>query len=161
MKGKTGKESSIIVSYITQPQDANRVGNVHGGVVMKQIDSAAALVATRHARSNCVTASVDRLDFFHPVFIGNLLILKASLNMVGRTSMEVGVRAETEDPLTGEVHHTASAYLTFVALDDDGRPREVPPLILESEEDKRRNQEALSRRERRLSEKKRLRKVKY
>ena len=156
MKGKTVKESNVIVSYITQPQDANRVGNVHGGVVMKQIDSAAALVATRHARSNCVTASVDRLDFFHPVFIGNLLILKASLNMVGRTSMEVGVRAEAEDPLTGEVHHTASAYLTFVALDEDGRPKGVPSLILETADDKRRNREALLRKDIRFSENKRL-----
>ncbi len=154
MKGKTVKESCGTVSYVTLPQDANRAGNVHGGVVMKQIDSAAALIATRHARSNCVTASVDRLDFFHPVFIGNLLIMKASLNIVGRTSMEVGVRVEAEDPLTGEVHHTASAYLTFVALDDDGQPREVPPLILESEDDKRRNLEARRRRALRLAVKK-------
>jgi acyl-CoA hydrolase len=151
MNGKTVKESSVTVSYITMPQDANRAGNVHGGVVMKQIDSAAGLVATRHARSNCVTASVDRLDFFHPVFIGNLLIMRASLNIVGRTSMEVGVRVEAEDPLTGEVHHTASAYLTFVALDDDGQPRAVPPLILESEDDKRRNQAARRRRALRLA----------
>lgn len=154
MKGKTVKESSVTVSYVTLPQDANRAGNVHGGVVMKQIDNAAGLVATRHARSNCVTASVDRLDFFYPVFIGNLLIMKASINIVGRTSMEVGVRAEAEDPLTGEVHHTASAYLTFVALDDDGHPKEVPPLILETEDDKRRNLEAVRRRELRLALKK-------
>ena len=154
MKGKTVKESNITVSYVTLPQDANRAGNVHGGVIMKQIDSAAGLVATRHGRSNCVTASVDRLDFFHPVFIGNLLILKASLNLVGRSSMEVGVRVEAEDPLTGEFHHTASAYLTFVALDDDGRPRQVPPLILESEDDKRRNLEAGQRRGLRIAEKK-------
>ena len=154
MKGKTVKESSVTVSYVTLPQDANRAGNVHGGVVMKQIDNAAGLVATRHARSNCVTASVDRLDFFYPVFIGNLLIMKASINIVGRTSMEVGVRAEAEDPLTGEVHHTASAYLTFVALDDDGHPKEVPPLILETEDDKRRNLEAIRRRELRLALKK-------
>ena len=154
MKGKTVKESSVTVSYVTLPQDANRAGNVHGGVVMKQIDNAAGLVATRHARSNCVTASVDRMDFFYPVFIGNLLIMKASINIVGRTSMEVGVRAEAEDPLTGEVHHTASAYLTFVALDDDGHPKEVPPLILETEDDKRRNLEAVRRRELRLALKK-------
>jgi len=158
MQGKTVKESSVTVSHVTLPQDANIAGNVHGGVVMKYIDTAAGVVAIRHARGNAVTASIDRLDFFHPVFIGNLLMLKASINMVGKSSMEIGVRVEAEDFFTGEITHTSSAYLTFVALDEDGRPEEAPPLILVSEDDKRRNRDALLRREIRLSGKKRLKK---
>jgi acyl-CoA hydrolase len=152
MEGKTVKQSKIAISHVMVPQDANIAGNVHGGVIMKHVDTAAGFVAIRHARSNCVTASIDRLDFHHPVFVGNLLTLRASINFVGRTSMEIGVRAETEDVMTGQVLHTASAYLTFVALDGNGRPREIPPLILESEEDIRRNREAKARRETRLRE---------
>lgn len=154
MEGKKGKDSRVTMSHFMLPQDANPAGNVHGGVVIKHIDSAAGVVATRHARCNTVTASIDRLDFHHPVFVGNLLILKASINMVGRTSMEIGVRAETEDLVTGQLHHTASAYLTFVALDEHGRPQEVPALILEAEDEKRRNREACARRRVRLAEKK-------
>jgi len=161
MEGKTVEGSSVNVSHVTLPQDANIAGNVHGGVVMKYIDTAAGVVAIRHARCNAVTASIDRLDFFHPVFIGNLLTLKASINMVGKSSMEIGVRVEAENFFTGEINHTSSAYLTFVALDEDGRPEEVPPLILVSEDDKRRNREALMRRDIRLSEKTRLKKAKY
>jgi uncharacterized protein (TIGR00369 family) len=137
------------------PHDANPAGNVHGGVIMKLIDTAAAVVASRHARTNTVTASIDRLDFHHPVFVGDLVFFKASLNMVGRTSLEVGVRVEAENLTRGEVTHTASAYLTYVALDEEGRPRSVPPLILETEEETRRNHEANRRRELRLIEKKR------
>jgi acyl-CoA hydrolase len=135
------------------PQDANPMGNVHGGVIMKHIDEAAGVVAMRHARRPSVTASLDRLDFHNPVLVGNLLILRASVNMVGRTSMELGVRVEAEDLRTGLVRHTASAYLTFVALDDNGRPTPVPPLILAGEEEQRRHQEALNRRQMRLAEK--------
>ena len=152
MEGKTVKESSVTISHVMLPQDANISGNVHGGVIMKHVDTAAGLVAARHARANCVTASIDRLDFHHPVFVGNLLTLKANINNVGKTSMEIGVRAETEDVITGQVRHTASAYLTFVALDGSGRPREIPPLILESEQEIRRNREARARRETRLEE---------
>ena len=152
MEGKRVKESRIAISHVMLPQDANVAGNVHGGVIMKHVDTAAGFVAARHARSNCVTASIDRLDFHHPVFVGNLLTLRASINFVGRTSMEIGVRAETEDVITGHVRHTASAYLTFVALDGNGRPKDIPPLILESEEDVRRNREAKARRETRLRE---------
>lgn len=152
MKGKSPKETTMSFAHTMFPQDANTAGNVHGGVIMKHVDSAAGLVAIRHARSNCVTASIDRLDFHKPVFIGDLLILKASINMVGKTSMEVGVRIETEDVITGQVRHTASAYLTLVALDENGRPKEVPPLILESEEEMRRNREAQARRKMRLQE---------
>ena len=141
------------MAQVMLPQDANPAGNVHGGVVMKLIDTAAAVVASRHARSNTVTASLDRLDFHHPVFVGDLLFLKASINMAGRTSMEVGVRVEAENFITGEVRHTSSAYLTFVALDEKGRPRAVPPLVLENDDEKRRNQEALMRKKMRIEQK--------
>jgi acyl-CoA hydrolase len=120
---------------------------------MKLIDTAAGAVAIRHARSNAVTASIDRLDFFHPVFVGDFVTLRASLNFVGRTSMEVGVRVESENLLTGERRHTSTAYLTYVALDGQGQPLPLPPMILETEEEKRRNREAKVRRETRLAEK--------
>ena len=141
------------MAQVMIPQDANPAGNVHGGVIMRNIDTAAAVVAARHCRFNVVTASIDRLDFHHPVFVGDLVFFKCSLNYVGRTSMEVGVRVESENLLTGAIEHTASAYLTFVALDERGKPREVPPLILETEEEERRNVEAQKRRESRLAEK--------
>ncbi len=155
MEGKSVKDSSVVIAQVMIPQDANPAGNVHGGLIMKLIDTAASVVASRHARSNVVTVSIDRLDFHHPVFVGDLLFFKASLNMVGRTSMEIGVRVEAENLITGEVRRTASAYLTYVSLDKNGRPREVPPLILETEEEIRRNREARTRREMRLIERKR------
>ncbi len=155
MEGKRVLDSSITMAVQMNPEDANPVGNVHGGVIMKQVDTAAGGVAIRHSRRICVTASIDRLDFHHPVYIGDLLILKASLNLVGSTSMEVGVRVEAENLLTGEVRHTASAYLTFVALDEKGKPSTVPPLMLETDEDQRRNCEAAVRRESRLAERRR------
>jgi uncharacterized protein (TIGR00369 family) len=142
------------VKQLMSPQDANLSGNVHGGVIMRLIDSTAGVVATRHAQTNIVTASVDRLDFHHPVYVGDLVTLTASLNLVGRTSMEVGVRVEAENLRTREIRHTASAYLTLVALDKDGKPTTVPLLILETEEEIRRNHEAQIRREARLRERK-------
>jgi len=154
MEAKRVDESSIIMSHVMLPQDTNPAGNVHGGVVMKHIDNAAASVAIRHTRNDAVTASIDRLDFHKPVFLGNILTLRASINLVGRTSMEVGVRAESEDPYSGEVRHTASAYLTIVTLDENGRPKEIPPLILETEDEIRRNNAARARRKARLAEKK-------
>jgi acyl-CoA hydrolase len=143
------------MSHVILPQDTNPAGNVHGGVVMKHIDNAAISVAIRHTRSNCVTASIDRLDFHNPVCLGNILALKASINLVGKTSMEIGVRAESENPYSGEVNHTASAYLTIVALDENGRPKEIPPLILETEDEERRNKAARARRKARLAERQR------
>lgn len=150
MQGKRISESSVIMVQPMSPQDANPSGNVQGGVIMKLIDLAGGIVAQRHARTNAVTASVDRIDFLHPVYVEDVLSLKASLNLVGRTSMEVGVRVESENPLTGEIRHTASAFLTYVALDKSGRPVEVAPLILETDEEKRRNEDAQARREARL-----------
>jgi uncharacterized protein (TIGR00369 family) len=153
MNGKTVKESQMTMAIQMNPEDANPVGNVHGGVIMKYVDTAAGAVAIRHARRICVTASIDRLDFHNPVYVGDLLILKAAVTLVGRTSMEVGVRVEAENLLTGKVRHTASAYLSFVALDEKGIPTEVPPLILETDVETRRNCEAQTRRQARLSQK--------
>ena len=151
---KTVKESMVITAQVMNPQDANPAGNVHGGVIMKLIDTAAAVVATRHSRCNSVTASIDSLVFHNPIYIGDLVFFKSSLNYVGKTSMEVGVRVEAEDLMTGEVRHAVSAYLTFVALDKEGKPTLVPPLILETDEEKRRNHEARLRKELRLRERK-------
>ena len=126
MEGKRVRDSSVIMAQMMIPQDANPAGNVHGGVVVKIIDEAAGVVAARHSRSNVVTASIDRMDFHHPIFVGDLLFFKASLNLTGRTSMEIGVRVEAENLLTGDVRHAASAYLTYVALDEQGKPRRFP-----------------------------------
>lgn len=153
MEGKTVAQSSVVMSQAMNPQDANPAGNVHGGVIMKLIDTAGGVAAGRHARTNVVTASIDRLDFLHPVFIGDFVTLRASVNFVGKTSMEVGVRVEAENLLTGETRHTSTAYLTFVALDGKGRPLPLPSLILETDEQQRRNAEANVRRQNRLAEK--------
>jgi len=150
---KTVKETAITMAVQMNPEDANPVGNVHGGVIMKYVDTAAGVVAIRHARKNAVTASIDRLDFHYPVFVGDLLILKAGLNMVGKSSMEVGVRVEAENLRTGEIRHTASAYLTFVALDEKGRPAKVPSLVPESPDEQRRNCEAIVRKKQRMEQK--------
>ena len=154
MEGKKVKDTSVVMAQLMTPQDVNLAGNVHGGVIMKLIDTAAGAVATRHAQANSVTASVDRLDFHNPVFVGDLVTFKASLNLVGRTSMEVGVYVQSENLITGQIRHTASAYITLVALDKEGRSMAVAPLILETEEEMRRNREAQARREIRLRVKK-------
>ena len=152
MEGKTVSETSVVLVQKMTPQDANLAGNVHGGVIMRLIDDAAYVVATRHCRCNTVTASIDRMDFHNPIYVGDLVSLKASLNLVGKTSMEIGVRVDSENLRTGEISHGVSAYLTYVALDENGKPAPVPPLILETEEDKRRNTEAQVRRRIRLRE---------
>ncbi len=155
MEGKSVQESkAMIIQQMTQA-DANLAGNVHGGSIMKLVDSTAGMVAARHASSNVVTASIDRLDFYHPVYIGELLKISASINYAGKTSMEIGARVEAENVMTGEVRHTASAYLTFVALDGEGKPKPIPPLILNTEERKRRHLEAEERRKIRLTERNR------
>ncbi|MFC1860475.1 acyl-CoA thioesterase [Chloroflexota bacterium] len=150
MKGKRVKESSIIMIQRMTPQDVNLAGNVHGGIIVKLMDDAAGAVAQRHARGNAVTASIDHVDFHSPVFIGDLVTIKASLNLVGRTSMEIGVRVESENLLTGEIRHTASAYFTYVALDNNLNPTEVPSLKFETEEEIRRSHLAQKRRAARL-----------
>src|SRR5512137_659245 len=133
MEGKRVRDSSVTMAQMMIPQDANPAGNVHGGVVVKILDEAAGVVAARHSRSNVVTASIDQMDFHTPVFVGDLLFFKASLNFAGRTSMEIGVRVEAENLMNGEVRHAASAYLTYVAIDHHGEPLEVPPLMLETD----------------------------
>ncbi len=151
MEGKPVRESRNVISRVMLPEDANPSGNVHGGVVMKEIDNAGAIAAARHSRLFCVTASIDRLDFHNPVHVGNLLIVRSSVNLAGKTSMEVGVRVEAEDILAGTIRHIASAYLTFVAMDSNFRPARIPALVLETDEDKRRNIEAQRRKDLRLS----------
>lgn len=157
MQGKTAKETAVSISHFVTPEDANYYGNVHGGVIMKMIDNCGGVVAARHSHANTVTASVDRIDFHNPAFIGEILTFKASLNLVGKTSMEVGVKVETENIMTGEKRHIASAYLTYVALDNDRKPVEVPSVIPETDVEKLRHAQAISRREVRLAEKKRER----
>jgi acyl-CoA hydrolase len=134
------------------PTDANSAGFVHGGTVMRYCDEAAGLAAVRHAGLRCVTAGMDRMTFLEPVHIGEVVSFKATVNAAWRTSMEVGVRVEAEDPRTGTVRHTTTAYLTMVALDDDGAPTEVPPLVPETEAERRREREAQLRRANRLAE---------
>jgi acyl-CoA hydrolase len=134
------------------PQHSNNLGLVFGGVILAMMDTASAVCAIRHARTTCVTASVDRVDFREPVHLGDLVIMKCSVNYVGRTSMEVGVRVESEDLTTGVRRHTNSCYLTFVAIDRNGRPIEVPRLVQESDEEIRRYEAAKARRRRRLEE---------
>jgi len=153
MQGKTVRDSIVVMAEVMNPQDANPAGNVHGGVIMKLIDTAAGAAAIRHSRSNCVTASIDRLDFHHPVFVGDLVTARASVNCTGKSSMEVGVRVESQNLFTGETRHTVSAYMTYVALDKNGKPAFIPSLILETPEEGRRNREAKARRETRLREK--------
>ena len=143
---KSPSESTTTVAHIMMPMDANVAGNVFGGSILRLIDEVASIVAFRHARKNVVTASIDRMDFFSPVYIGDLLRLNASINYVHKSSMEVGVRVEAENPVSGKVRHTGTCFLTYVALDKEGTPTPVPPLRLETEEEKRRWSEAEVRR---------------
>lgn len=147
----------MILSQNMGIADANLAGFVHGGVIMKLVDDAAGLAAIRHSRGPVVTAAIDQMSFIEPVQLGSLVTVKASLNYVGSSSMEVGVRVETEDIVTGERAHTSSAYLVFVALDKEtGRPRPVPGLVPETTEEKRRMREAQIRRESRLARRQRI-----
>jgi acyl-CoA hydrolase len=156
MEGKPVRESISDYSALALPNDANGLGNVLGGVVMHLVDLCAAMAALRHARTPVVTASVDNLHFLHPVRIGQLIMLRSSVNRVFHTSMEVGVYVMTENLLTGERLHTCSAYLTFVALDKERKTTRISPVIPETEEEMRRFQEAGERREYRLAQRKRL-----
>jgi acyl-CoA hydrolase len=146
------RESRHETSELMMPHNANNLGHVFGGVILSMMDKTAAVAAYRHARLPCVTVSIDRVDFREPIYVGNLVVMKASVNTVGRSSMEVGVRVEAEDLLTGNRRHTNSCYLTFVAVDTNGRPVEVPDLISETDEERRRSSAAQARRKRRLEE---------
>lgn len=132
------------------PSDGNILGHVFGGAVLAMMDKTAAVSAFRHARAACVTVSMDRVDFREPIHIGDLVIMKSSVNFAGRTSVEVGVRVEAEDLLTGVRRHTNTCYVTFVSVDDAGRPIEIPDVLPESEEEKRRYRDAQERRRVRL-----------
>jgi len=149
---RTVRESRHETSRMMMPQDANNLGHVFGGVILGMMDTTAAVSAIRHARATCVTASIDRVDFREPIHLGDLVVMKASVNYVGRSSMEIGVRVEAEELISGVRRHTNSAYLTFVAVDRNGRPIEIPELAAESEDDRRRYEAAKARRRRRLEE---------
>jgi acyl-CoA hydrolase len=151
-ESRTVRETQHETSQLMLPQHSNNLGLVFGGVILAMMDTASAVCAIRHARSTCVTASVDRVDFREPIHLGDLVIMKCSVNYVGRTSMEVGVRVEAEDLQTGNRRHTNSCYLTFVAIDRNGKPIEVPRLIPETEDEVRRYDAAKARRQRRLEE---------
>lgn len=151
-KARTVRETQHETSQLMMPQHSNNLDHVFGGVILSMMDTAAAVSAIRHARTNCVTVSVDRVDFREPIHLGDLVIMKCSVNFVGRTSMEVGVRVEAENLQTGVRRHTNSCYLTFVAVDRNGRPLEVPRLTPETEDEVRRYEAARARRQRRLEE---------
>jgi acyl-CoA hydrolase len=156
MEPRTVSASRSVLVHFMGPADANPAGFVHGGVVMKLCDEAAGIAAIRHCRGRVVTAAVDRMTFILPVNVGELLTCSASVNAAWRTSMEVGVRVEAESPRTGERRHTSTAYLTMVAVDDEGTPTPVPPLTAESATELRRQREAELRRRTRLVEREQI-----
>ena len=152
MDPKSPSESAALLARWMGIGHANASGNVHGGTIMKLVDEAAALAAIRHSRKRVVTAAMDRMNFMYPIYVGKLVTLNAMVNAAWRTSMEVGVRVEAENPHTGVIRHTNTAYLTMVALDEDGEPSEVPPIIASTPDEQRRQHEAGLRRENRLAE---------
>jgi acyl-CoA hydrolase len=149
---KRPSESTITTTRLMMPTDANVMGNVFGGAIMRYMDEVAAIAAWKHAGTNAVTASIDRMNFYEPVYVGNILVLKASINYVGTTSMEVGVRIEAQDPESGKTVHTGSCYLTYVAIDRKGRPTKIPKLLPQTPDEKRRFKQALARRKLREAE---------
>ena len=144
------KDSEVTLAVLMLPADANPSGSIHGGVIMKHVDEAGGLAAQRHCRTRIVTAHIDDMSFLTPVRVGDLVRFHASVNDVGRTSMEVGVRVEAENLLTGQVRHISSAFIVYVALDDQGRPTPVAPLLAETDLEKKRQAAARVRREFRL-----------
>jgi acyl-CoA hydrolase len=149
---KTVKASEVNIAQLMQPEHANILGNVHGGWIMKLVDDAGALACMRHSQHRVVTVAVDSMVFRLPIKVGDLVLLTAHLTNAGRTSMEVEIDVEAENPLSGKRTHTNTAYAVYVALDDAGRPTQVPPLIAETEAEKQRQAEARARQARRLSE---------
>lgn len=151
-KAKTVLESIVKMNTLMNPSQANIFGKVHGGNILKLADEVAYVCGCKHSGYQCVTASVDRVDFYHSINIGDLVTFEASVNLVGKSSMEIGVKVTAEDLLKGTKVHTNSCYFTMVALDKWGKPVEVPRLSLETEDDKRRNAEAQYRRQQRLDQ---------
>src|SRR6201997_527903 len=157
MQPKPVAASRAEITHWMGVTDANSAGNIHGGTIMKLADEAAALAAIKHARQRVVTVGIDRMDFLVPIYVGELVTFRATVNAAWRTSMEVGVRVESEDVRSREVAHTSTAYLTMVALDDEGRPAAVPELVPETADERRREQEAQLRRDNRLAEREAIR----
>jgi acyl-CoA hydrolase len=153
MEVRTPSQSRVVLSEQMGIEDANLAGNVHGGVIMKLVDTAGGIAAVRHCGGRIVTAAMDEMSFIEAVFLGEIVTLQAQVNDVGCTSMEVGVRVEAENVRTGERRHVSTAYLVFVALDEEGKPKEVPPLRPETEQERRRMEEAKIRRQHRLARK--------
>ncbi len=153
MQSKSINVSRTEMAQLMMPNDANYGGFVHGGVILSIADKVAYVCASRHAESLCVTVSVDHVVFKEPIKVGELVLFKASVNYVGNTSMEVGIKIISEDLLTGKHRHTNSCYFTMVAVDKQGKKKKVPPLLLQTPDDERRNQNAAKRRELRLSNK--------
>lgn len=154
LRPKPVEASRISIAQLMQPEHANNHGNVHGGWIMKLVDEAGALACMRHAQRRVVTVVMDSLVFRQPIRIGDLVILNAELTYAGRTSMEAEVHVLAENPVTGERTHTNTAYLVYVALDEDGKPAPVPPLLAETEEEKARVKQAKARQRHRLSKNK-------
>ncbi|MEZ4221609.1 MAG: acyl-CoA thioesterase [Polyangiaceae bacterium] len=150
--GKTPSQSRVELHQLMLPEHANAYGNIHGGEIMKMVDEAGGIAAMRHAQRPCVTVAMDSMTFMSKVRIGDVLGCVASVNLVGRSSLEVGVKVTAENPISGEVTHTNSAYLVYVAIDDDGNPTSIPPLILQTDEEHRRHREALARQQHRLAQ---------
>lgn len=150
---KTPSASRITLAQLMQPEHANNLGNVHGGWIMKLVDEAGALACMRHAQKRVVTVAVDSFVFREPIKIGDLVTLNAEVTYTGRTSLEVEVQVTAENPITGERTHTNTAYLVYVALDDGGRPTNVPALTAETEQEKQRMAKAKERQQRRISQK--------
>jgi acyl-CoA hydrolase len=152
VKERVPRESESVISELMMPHHANIMGNVFGGVILALVDKVAAVAAIRHARRQCVTVSVDKVDFREPIKVGELVTAYARVNFAGRTSMEVGVKVIAENVLTGDRRHTNSCYLTYVALDDHGKPARVPPIVPETDDEKRRYVRAQQRRTNRVME---------
>ena len=150
-QGRTVEESQVEMLEVVLPNDANLLGNILGGKVMHLIDIAGAIAAHRHSRSQVVTASVDSLDFRHPVRVGQIIILRAFVTRAFTTSMEVEVNVYCDDYVESKRRQTSSAFLTYVALDSEGKPAPVPPLIPRTRDERRRYREALERRRHRLA----------
>ncbi len=150
---KSMRASRVTLSQLMHPEHANLLGNVHGGWIMKLVDEAGALACMRHAQKKVVTVAIDSMTFRQPIKIGDLIILNAEVTYTGRTSLEAEVEVLAENPITGEQTHTNTAYLVYVALDDEGRPTSVPPLFAETEEEKQKMERAKHRQERRLKQK--------
>jgi uncharacterized protein (TIGR00369 family) len=150
---RTPSESLVVLSQAMSITDANLSGNVHGGVIMKLVDTAAGLAAVKHCRSRVVTVAMDEMVFIEPVYLSDVVTLRAQVNDVGRTSMEVGVRVDAENTMTAEKRHVSTAYLVFVALDQAGNPKAVPRLEPQTVEERRRMEEAKIRRQHRLARK--------